>query len=401
MDTRASRTPHLGLLAATLAGLALWAPSSAMAADCDRVAAPSGSDSAAGTQAAPFATVQHLADALAPGQTGCLRRGDFTEAVKVVSPGITLTSFPGERARVIGRLWVTSVADGVTVTNLDLDGRTAPSLPSPLVLGDRATFRGNDVTNANGICFNLGAATWSPKVEVQGIVIDSNRIHNCGRLPATNHDHGIYVENARDTLIVGNAIYDNADRAINLYPDAQGTVIRGNVMDGNGEGVLFSGDFGLASSGTVVEGNTITNTKLRDAVESWYPDGNPKGTDNAVRRNCIFSSNGTVDASEGGFTATDNLEVNPLYVDRAAKDFRLSALSPCTSLLDAKPTTPVGAVLAGELPVVGGAAGAGTPTVLTGAGLLGSPSYAPDSAPPSKHARTHRPRPERRPSDLR
>ena len=63
-----------------------------------------------------------------------------------------------------------------------------------------------------------------------------------GPLPSTNKDHGIYVTNAKDTVIRDNWIYDNVDRGIQLYPDAQHTRITGNVIDGNGEGVVFSGD---------------------------------------------------------------------------------------------------------------------------------------------------------------
>ena len=50
---------------------------------CDKVAAPSGSDSAAGTAASPYRTAQKLADSLAPGQTGCLRAGLYEQDVKV------------------------------------------------------------------------------------------------------------------------------------------------------------------------------------------------------------------------------------------------------------------------------------------------------------------------------
>lgn len=307
----------------------------AEAATCDRVAANGGDDAAEGTVSAPFATVQRLADSLAAGQTGCIRAGDYPGDVKVTSPGITLTGYAGERGRIIGRLWIAAGADGVTVSGLDLDGRTSP-LPSPLILANGVTFRANDVTNPSGICFNLGAATWSPVVTVTGVVIDGNRIHNCGRLPATNHDHGIYVENTRDAQILNNAIFDNADRAINLYPNAQGTVIRGNVMDGNGEGVLFSGDLGKASSGTVLEGNVMTYPKLRASVESWYPDGNPKGTLNVVRNNCVFGGAGLIDSSGGGFTvSSDNRFLDPLYVDRQGKDFRLTSGSPCADLVGA------------------------------------------------------------------
>ena len=74
------------------------------------------------------------------------------------------------------------------------------------------------------------------------MVIEGNRIHDCGELPAANHDHGIYVGNAAGRSIRDNWIYDNADRGIQLYPDADRTAITGNVIDGNGQGVIFGGE---------------------------------------------------------------------------------------------------------------------------------------------------------------
>ena len=91
-------------------------------------------------------------------------------------------------------------------------------------------------------------------------------------------------------MIRGNWIYDNTDRGIQLYPDAQRTVITGNVIYGNGEGIIFSGDDGVASSGTRVTGNVIAGSRIRRNVESYYPDGAPLGSDNLVRSNCIHGA---------------------------------------------------------------------------------------------------------------
>src|SRR6266568_4222192 len=76
---------------------------------CTLYASPSGSDSARGTIEAPFATIQHLANSLAAGQTGCARGGTYTQDVTVGHGGsaggpLTITSYPGERATLVGRL---------------------------------------------------------------------------------------------------------------------------------------------------------------------------------------------------------------------------------------------------------------------------------------------------------
>ena len=154
----------------------------AAAAGCDKVASPLGSDAFPGTVADPYATVEHLANSLKPGQTGCLRAGVFQGDVKVTRGGsasapTTLTSYPGERARVVGRMHVADEANNIVVQGLDLDGRSDDNLPSPTVNGDGIVFRDNDVTNHNTtICFLLGSDSFG---RARGTVIERNRIHNC------------------------------------------------------------------------------------------------------------------------------------------------------------------------------------------------------------------------------
>src|SRR4029079_9905723 len=103
------------------------------------------------------------------------------------------------------------------------------------------TLRGNDITNQHtGICVILGGAFPRYGLAVDPVV-EGNRIHDCGRLPRTNHDHGIYVEGTRGARITGNLIYGNADYGVHLYPDADRSLIARNVIEGNGGGVMVAG----------------------------------------------------------------------------------------------------------------------------------------------------------------
>ena len=102
----------------------LAAPGALATTNCDRVAAPGGSDSAAGTVDAPYASVQKLVTSLSAGQTGCLRTGSYSQDVSFAHGGasgapITLTTYPGDdRATVVGRMWLKSGSDYITVSNL-------------------------------------------------------------------------------------------------------------------------------------------------------------------------------------------------------------------------------------------------------------------------------------------
>ena len=330
---RRARVSALSSLA-LIAALAIPASAHAETPDCSKVVTAGGS-------------VQQLVNSLLPGETGCLRAGGYSQSVTITRGGVTgrpvtLRSYPGEKATLTGRLVVKKGANFVVVEDLWLDGRNSSNLPSPTVNANDVVFRNNDVTNQHtAICFVLGAsnvdssATYGRALRP---VIENNRIHNCGKLPAANHDHGIYVEGTDDAQIRGNWIYDNADRGIQLFPDAQRTSVTGNVLDGNGTNLIFSGDLGLASSNTTVRGNLITRAKLRFNVESWYPAGNPKGTNNLLTSNCLhgaartdFGSAG-INTGDGGFTATANTTLAPSYRDAAARDFRLTSTSPCRSL---------------------------------------------------------------------
>ena len=169
-------------------------------------------------------------------------------------------------------------------------------------------------------------------------MIEHNRIHNCGELPATNHHHGIYVEASDGARIVDNWIYDNADRGVQLFPDAQDTYVARNVIDGNGQGVLFSGE----SANNVVEHNVISNSVLRYNVENYELTGGG----NVARRNCLWSTRHDGNAGiqpDIAVEVKENVVTEPGYMNRDGKNFRLRPGSPCVTFtpIPAAPPQPV------------------------------------------------------------
>ena len=326
------------LLAAVAATVALFVPFAGAQSDgCDYVVATDGSDRAQGTAAAPLASVDELLDRLEQGETGCLRSGTYVaDQFKLSTPEVKLTSYPGERATLRGRLRLNAGADGAVVENLLLDGRNPDDLLGPLIYADQVVLRGNEITNHNtAICVLLD--DYPGESAPRGVLIENNEIHHCGRLPATNLDHGIYLAKARETVIRGNLIYDNADRGIQLYPDADGTLVTGNVIDGNGEGVIFSGGSSSSSDRNLVEGNVISNSKIRYNVESYWEG--PTGTGNIARRNCVWSTSGRysgspqgsgIQPSMSGASAGDNVIAEPGAASQASQG---AASEACGELL--------------------------------------------------------------------
>ena len=306
---------------------------------CDRYASPLGLNLNPGTEELPFRTPQRLANSLLAGETGCLLGGTYAGDLTISRGGragapVRIQSAPGNRAVLIGRIVVDAVADYVTLANMDLVGINDRLLPSPTILADHVGVVGNDITNLHtpGDCVVVGGGGNS----VEDVMVVRNRIHNCGSLPVTNRHHGVTVWSARDTQIVRNEIFDNADRGLQLYPDSQGTHVQYNTIDGNGMGVLIAGSAVTTSNDNVIEHNLITNSASRDNVEANWPG--VVGTGNVFRDNCV--SGGARDNGDGGIAPrmdgvaiSNNLTADPGYANRDVKDFELQPSSVCSPLI--------------------------------------------------------------------
>jgi parallel beta-helix repeat protein len=280
---------------------------------------------------------------LRSGQTGCLRAGTYVgRQFEIRTPGVTLTSYPGERATLRGQLRIGYKADGSVAENMNLDGRNSDDLLGPLIYADNAVLRGNDITNHHTmICVAVSAYKDEPPT--RGVVIENNVIHDCGELPATNHQHGIYVSSARDTVIRGNVIYGNADRGVQLYPDADDSVVTGNIIDGNGEGVIFGGGPNSSSDNNLVANNVITGSTIRWNIQAHWQG--PVGSGNIARDNCVWASQrgyyggkpeGSGIQEMSGAEATGNLVADPGYANPAAANYKLGSNSPCVDVLGGK-----------------------------------------------------------------
>ncbi len=314
---------------------------------CSAYAGPNGNDAGAGSLSSPFRTAQRLVNDLAAGETGCLLAGTYVGNVAVSTGSVTLMSAPGTRALLRGSVWIKDSANGVKLSNLDIDGHDVTPI-TVQVHGDGAVLRLLDITNRNklnststGSCLLLGH-TGTPAFDA---LVQQSRIHNCGGGNG-GHDHGIYSEFSRRAVIRGNYIYDNPGYGISMYPDTQDALIEHNVIDGNGYenrgNVTFSGeeaggeyDRDYASDNNLLRNNIVTNSSARYNIDSYYPTIQPSG--NLVTGNCVWNAPWGNTTWAGGFAYVDNLDRDPLFVDRAAKDFRVQDGSPCAGMGPVEP----------------------------------------------------------------
>ena len=168
--------------------------------------APSGSDSAPGTETAPLRTIARAFSLAAPGQRVTLKPGTYPDRVISAPRGtskkpITLEPDTGARAVVTAGFKLDGAAY-VRVRGLVFDGtgstdwarasgpRTTSSSPATEILG----YREQALLIKSGTDVHL----------------IRNHIHlTGGSWPL--HDHGIYCEYARRAIVVNNLVYDMID----------------------------------------------------------------------------------------------------------------------------------------------------------------------------------------------
>ena len=206
-------------------------------------------------------------------------------------------------------------------------------------------LRDNEITNGHtSICVQVARYYSDPAP--RGVVIERNRIHDCGELPSTNKDHGIYLSEARNTIVRDNWIYDNADRGIQLYHDADGSRITGNVIEGNGDGIVVNGEGSSVSEDNVIEGNVIAGSYRGFNVYSGH--SGPVGRGNVLRDNCVWATgarspydeNGGVMLPARNYTAAGNVVAEPQFANSAAGDYRLQQGGRCAATYTGTETAP-------------------------------------------------------------
>ena len=285
--------------------------------------ATSGSDSAAGTAAAPWKTIGKGLASASAGQTVYVRAGTYPEGLTFSRNGITLASYPGEKATITGRLKITG--SNVKVTGMRIVGGTSAN-PSDVAVyvsgGDNVEFSGNEITGAAMSAIYVG----DPGNGADGFRFTSNWVHDNGT--HYNLDHGIYCGTARGALIANNLFERSFAYGIHLYPDCDGALVTQNTVVGSGRsGIIVGGESTTADSNIVV--NNVVAFNADYGVRAYW--GGPTGSGNVIRDN-LFFGNPAGDLADGaialGMSYSDNLVADPLFVNRGGGDYRLSAGSP-------------------------------------------------------------------------
>ena len=318
---------------------------------------------------------------ISPGAMLCLNGGSYTENL-IVNKTINISSKdPNNKAYIHGQIEFKPGSDGSRLQYLRLQGG-AQAQAGILINSSNVVIESNDITNpgTRGICVNIGTNLPPTYVyQVSGVLINGNKIHNCGDGVL---DQGVYVAYTKSspvTYITNNYIYDGPDFGIQFYPSSLGVIFEHNVVDGNKRGITFSGETrSPQSSNNIARYNIVTyNNGLGSNIESWW--GGAVGSGNQAYDNCLASSTGqNINTGNGGFTVSNNkIVTDPMYTNRSGKDFSLKSGSPCAGYGPVSSSTGGGSS-SGSTSTGGGSSsgGSGTAnnTTSSGGGSAGSTS---------------------------
>lgn len=349
-----------------------------------------GSDSNAGTLAAPVATLGKAFSLAQDGAIIYVRGGSY--GVQMVSNRdfsplnpVTLESYPGERAIFVGQTAYNNAVlfqgdSGIRIRDVTFAARTNINLKimeSQHIEVDHIISRdsGRDCITDFPSCSGMGLLAGGGELGYTPSYVDDLQVWNSvftnnggTGTAAQNHDHAIYLcggigtstgaeDGCRSFVIANNVIADSPDGyPIQLGQSARNGYVVNNTIDNTTTPSQFCalvlwGTGTWADSNVLITNNLITNVAGSGSNAVCACLGKNL-TGNVVRNNLAYGVNGTaydpVYGSYIGFTAGTNLpNADPKYVDRlgtygdlSTKDFHLQPDSPALGRSDPAYTPP-------------------------------------------------------------
>lgn len=282
--------------------------------------APGGNNAAAGTSATPWATLQHAADVVGPGDRVVVRAGNYqgfyldtsgTAASPIeffAEPGVLInspTTGAGNQDGINLELASHIILDGFSVTGMPRAGIRSVGLED-----DMAEF----VTIRNVHAYDNGR--WGIFTgHVNDLLIENNETSG------SVLEHGIYVSNSGDRPVIrhnvtwgnhGAGIHMNGDFSLGGDGLISNALVSGNRIYGNGLG----GGSGINMDG--VQDSRIENNLLYDnhasGISLFMEDGAEGSTGNVIVNNTIHQASNSRWGLNIQNGSTDNTVLNNIIV---------------------------------------------------------------------------------------
>jgi parallel beta-helix repeat protein len=329
---------------------------------------PSGSDSNAGSQAAPWKTLTHAVATAAIGSAGTvihaaagtypgsidIHRGGTSASARLVIRCDAAWSVPSASGCLVrsGHGFMVWGGNYIDIQGFDVSNADAEAAIDIVYSGSAVqSATGNHVRVLSNYVHDLGQNTHGNAQNatlvgcpsgsaIQGqtshghVIVDAevigNRVEHIGtKSPACNQYHGIYMDGI-DAIVENNLVIDTAAYGIHVYDAACGHRVSNNVVVRPGQGgILFKG-----SNGCTAGMNTAINNIVVNAVRAGFDylgdcDG---GGASLFANNLVFGNGGGDFAwAPGSSSSCDSvqgtLHEDPAttFVDYASGDFHLKA----------------------------------------------------------------------------
>ena len=321
--------------------------------------ATTGSDSNAGSESSPFATMQHAMIKLEPGDTLDVESGSYSGFISgwdstpassgdpygyidgTASAPITIQAAPGSPAGSV----IIDAQDNKTQAGIDLEPNDNYITISGFTIngssGGIAAFPNhgegikvagstNDIVEnctVTGIGYGFGITANN----ANDVVLNDNTIAGTGNSGNADYGHGIYIAGDTDGAVVeGNDIYDNS--YIGIHVNGSGgtkgiltnALIADNVIDNNGQN-------GINTDG--MENSTVENNLIYSYADYgiclYQSDATGPSSNNIIVDNTIDS--GTSTGTDGAIrildSSTGNTILDNILLDGSTNVYRIAANS--------------------------------------------------------------------------
>ena len=310
--------------------------------------APGGSDSADGSIRHPWATIQHAADLVAPGDTVYVAPGNYSAAVTTNTSGTAaapikfISTVPWGPRHVTtaggtsGSAW-TNRGNYVVIQGFSFSGNSQCGINN---MASYTQIIGNHVyNNQNGSYGVQGGAGIDvekyPASGTSGIgtgnLIIGNVVNNCGvpGVISSSQGHGIYIADAND-VVQNNIVYNNSGTGITTWHAATNVTISNNLVWGNLDCGIQIGA-GNAPGGVVCNNSIVSNNISINNGAGLVEEG-LCGANNVFLNNCVYGNTRGQISLELGHIAKNTVTANAEFVNWQADgsgDYHLAAGSPC------------------------------------------------------------------------
>jgi hypothetical protein len=251
-------------------------------------------------------------NSLVPGDVGCLHGGTYTGGTMVTwtasgtsTAPVTVTSYPGERAEIVG---TTFYLDGSYQVMRDLTVRDVTYTD-----GDGIAVSGNGNRVEHNVVTNIYRDGILLHTDASNAVIARNDVREVGQA-GSNQDHGIYVQG--DGHLVINNVFSQirGGYGIHVYPSSSNVTIAQNtvVNSQTRSGILID----TTGGNIVVVNNIVTDNVEYGILNEQCGLGGCVVDDNLAWNNGLGATSGPV---------TNTIQADPLYIDSA---YHVASISP-------------------------------------------------------------------------